>query len=399
MGDGARENRPIKVVIADDDPSVARYLSLVLSLEDGDFDVVGVAVDAGSAVDVVTEADPDVLLLDLRMPGGGVRAAQLVSALNPSTRVLVFTADAQGTELLDLLRAGVSGYLTKSATSDEVVAAVRSVANGGRPFVADIAARAVDELTTRLNAEHFDEARMERRRQRIDRTIKDRAFTIALQPVVDLTTGEPRGAEALTCFGDASRSPSEWFAEAEVVSRRIDLELAAAHGALALRDSLSEGLWLSINLSPTTVLSGVIDRLFVGVDLSQVVIELTEHAAIEDDGFLNATLDRWRARGLRVAVSDAGGGYASFAHVVNARPDLIKLDASLTMGIETDLKKQALAIAISAFADRAGIEIIAGGIENEAQLDLLREAGARYGQGDFWGQPAALDQQPGILRT
>jgi len=394
--------RPIRIVIADDEPAVADYLRLALSLEDGDFDVVAVTTDAGSAVDAVSRLEPDVLLLDLRMPGGGLSAAQLVGSLAPDTRVLVFTADDEGSELLALLRSGVSGYLTKSATSEEVVAAVRAVAAGGRSFEPAMAAKAVGELTTRLHAERGESLRTEQAQRRIERAIRSQAFTVVCQPVVDLLASRTCGVEALARFaGPPERPPDQWFGEAEEVDRRIDLEVATARMALALIGRLADHLWLSINLSPTAVLSGEVDRLFAGVDLSRVVVELTEHAEIEDYGFLNLTLDRWRQRGLRVAVDDAGGGYASFAHVVNARPDFIKLDRSLITGIDEDPRKLALVEAIGRFATDVGVHLIAEGIETEPQLEVLRHLGARFGQGYHLGRPAPIDEQPGLeaLRT
>lgn len=392
---GAR--RPIRVVIADDEPAVADYLRLALSLEDGDFDVVAVATDAGTTVDAVERLAPDVLLLDLRMPGGGLSAAQLVGSVAPDTRVLVFTADDEGSELLALLRSGVSGYLTKSATSEEVVAAVRNVAGGHRSFEPAIAAKAVGELTTRLHAERGASLRIEHAQRRIERAIRSQAFSIVCQPVVDLLGGTTCGVETLSRFvGPPERPPDQWFAEAELVDRRIDLEIATARAALGLLDRLADHLWLSVNLSPTTVLSGEVDRLFAQIDLSRVVVELTEHAAIEDYGFLNLTLDRWRQRGLRLAVDDAGGGYASFAHVVNARPDFIKLDRSFINGIDEDPRKHALVGAIGRFATDVGVHLVAEGIETQAQLDVLRRLGARFGQGYYLGRPAPLGDQPGL---
>ena len=393
--------RPITVVIADDEPAVAAFLRVALSVEEGEFEVVGVARDAASAVAAVSEFEPDVLVLDLRMPGGGgVEAAQLVSAISPSTRVLVFTGDADGSDLLALLRSGIGGYLTKGASSSEVVDAVRAVAAGESRFVADIAAKAIGELTTRLHTERGDELRTEHVRGRIERTIRTRAFRTVCQPIVDLRTGVPCGAETLTrFFGPPDRTPDLWFAEAALVDRRIDLELATARAALEQLESLSSRLWLSVNLSPTTVLSGEIDRLFGDTDLGRVVIELTEHAPVDDYGFLNLTLDRWRDRGLRLAVDDAGGGYSSFAHVIKAQPNFMKLDRSLTQEIDTDPRKQALAEAVSGFATRVGIDIIAEGIETAAQLTLLDDLGARYGQGYHLGRPAPLADQPTLVTT
>jgi EAL domain-containing protein (putative c-di-GMP-specific phosphodiesterase class I)/DNA-binding NarL/FixJ family response regulator len=387
--------QPIRVVIADDEPAVADYLRLALSLEDGGFEVVGVAGDAGSTVDLVTELEPDVILLDLQMPGGGANAAQLLASLSPSTKVLVFTADAEGSELLPLLRSGIAGYLTKSASSEEVVAAVRAVAVGRPSFEPEIAGKALDELTTRLHAERGDELRAEQAQQRIDRAIRTRSFTIVCQPVVDLATGTACGVEALARFpGTGGRSNEAWWAEARSVDRLLDLEVAVARAALAVRDTLAEHLWLSISLSPMTVLSGEIDRLLAGTDLTRLVIELTERADDEDDRFLSITLDRWRGEGLRVAVDDTGGGYASLAHLVNARPDYIKLDRGLTADIDTDTRKQSLLEAASGFALHVGVDVIAGAIETEAQRTVLRGSGVRYGQGPLFGATVPLEEQP-----
>ena len=386
---------PIRVVIADDEPAIVDYLRLALSLEDGSFEVVAVVGDAGSAVDVVTELEPDVLLLDLQMPGGGASAAQLVASLSPATKVLVFTADAEGNELLDLLRSGIAGYLTKSASSEEVISAVRAVAGGHQRFVPEIAGKALDALTTRLHAERGDQLRTEQAQQRIDRAIRTQSFTIVCQPVVDLTTGAACGVEALARFpGNGGRRDADWWAEARSVDRLLDLEVAVARAALGIRETLAEHLWLSISLSPTTVLSGEIDRLLAGSDLSCLVLELTERAEAEDDGFLNITLDRWRAEGLRVAVDDTGGGYASLAHLVNARPDYIKLDRELAAGLETDTRKQSLLGAASGFALHVGVDVIAGGIETEAQREILRGSGVRYGQGPLFGATVPLHEHP-----
>jgi EAL domain-containing protein (putative c-di-GMP-specific phosphodiesterase class I)/ActR/RegA family two-component response regulator len=390
---------PIRVVIADDEPVVAEYLQLVLGFEGADFDVLATAADAGSAVEAVRRHEPDVLLLDLAMPGGGVQAAQLVGSVSPSTRVLVFTADADGDDLLALVRSGISGYLTKTATSAEVVDAVRLVAAGGTDFVPGIAARAVGELATRLHDERNGAARAERARQRVERVIRSQGFTIVCQPVVGLSSRRPVGVETLTRFaGTPHRPPDAWFAEAEAVNRRIDLEVATARAALALVDEIADGLWLSVNLSPATLLSGAVGPLLDAVDLSRVVVELTEHAAVDDYGFLNAALDRWRNRGLRVAVDDAGSGYASFAHVLKAQPEFIKLDETLTSDIDTDARKQALGRAVCQFAGSIGVELIAEGVETTAQLDALRAAGATLGQGYLLGRPTRLDHLGGRYR-
>jgi predicted signal transduction protein with EAL and GGDEF domain len=96
---------------------------------------------------------------------------------------------------------------------------------------------------------------------------------------------------------------------------------------------------------------------------------------------------RLRALGVRIAIDDAGAGYASMRHILSIEPDLIKLDMSLTRGIDQDRKRRALASALIAFAHETRIDIVAEGVETAAELDTLRELGVRKVQGYFLARP------------
>jgi DNA-binding NarL/FixJ family response regulator len=120
----------IRVLIADDQRVVRDGLRTLLGLIDG-IDVVGVAEDGEAAVALAHQAEPDVVLMDLRMPGGdGVEATRRLREELPDVRVLVLTTYADDDVLFPALRAGASGYLTKDAGADEIAAAVRVVSSG-----------------------------------------------------------------------------------------------------------------------------------------------------------------------------------------------------------------------------------------------------------------------------
>ena len=121
-----------------------------------------------------------------------------------------------------------------------------------------------------------------------------------------------------------------------------------------------------------------------------MVLELTEHAAVHDYEVLRQALLELRARGLRLAVDDAGAGYASLRHVLSLAPDIIKLDISLIREIETDRGARALASALISFAEQMGQLVIAEGIEHDRTVEVLAAIGVRYGQGFLLGRPAAL---------
>jgi DNA-binding NarL/FixJ family response regulator len=129
MADGSAQ-RVIRVVIADDQRMVREGLQLMLSLVGG-IEVVAVTADGDEAVTAVAAHDPDVVLMDLRMPRcDGVSATRQVRAAHPRTQVVVLTTFADDDEVLAALRAGARGYLTKDAGAEEVGRAIRRVADG-----------------------------------------------------------------------------------------------------------------------------------------------------------------------------------------------------------------------------------------------------------------------------
>ncbi len=119
-----------RVLIADDHVVFRRGLSLVLEPE-ADIEVVGEAVDTTTAVAAAADVRPDVVLMDLRMPGGGgITATRQVLAEAPDTRVIVLTASEDDADLFDAVKAGAVGYLLKEVSIEEVADAVRAAARG-----------------------------------------------------------------------------------------------------------------------------------------------------------------------------------------------------------------------------------------------------------------------------
>jgi EAL domain-containing protein (putative c-di-GMP-specific phosphodiesterase class I) len=122
----------------------------------------------------------------------------------------------------------------------------------------------------------------------------------------------------------------------------------------------------------------------------RIVVEITEHEPVDDYEELASALRPLRDLGVRIAIDDAGAGYASLRHTLAVDPDIVKVDISLTAGIEHDRAKRALASALISFADEMDITIVAEGIETEASLQALLELGVRYGQGFHIARPAPL---------
>ena len=220
-----------------------------------------------------------------------------------------------------------------------------------------------------------------------------------LQPICALESRAPSGFEALARFrGPPRRGPDRWFAEATEVGLRRELELAAAEKALAVLDELPDATYLSINVSPSVLASPGLRRLLAGLPTERVVVEITEHAPIEDYERLRTGLGPLRELGIRLAIDDAGAGFASLKHILELAPDFIKLDRSLVAGIEKHRSQQALAAGLISFSDKIGATIVAEGIERGPELTTLLKLGVRYGQGYALGRPAARPSTAAVSR-
>ncbi|MGM9473788.1 sensor domain-containing phosphodiesterase [Pseudarthrobacter sp. YS3] len=230
----------------------------------------------------------------------------------------------------------------------------------------------------------------ERLRDRIDTTVRNGMILTAFQPVCELETGSITGVEALARFPDHDdRSPDQWFNEATSVGLGDELEFAALEAALDDAVRLPRHLTVALNLSPETCLDPRLPGYLKesGLALDRMVLELTERLPVDDYAPLLAALSPLREGGLRIAVDDAGSGFSSMRHILQLRPDIIKLDRSLIAGIDNNRGKQALGAAMVEFANQIGATIIAEGIETDAELTAVRNLGMTSGQGFFLGRP------------
>lgn len=212
------------------------------------------------------------------------------------------------------------------------------------------------------------------------------AVTPVFQPLVALATGQVSGYEALTRFRQPpKRFPDEWFLLANRVGLGGKLEAFAIQRALET-PGRPKGAYLSLNLSPSTLNDPDVQKV-LPEDLTGIVIEVTEHELANDEGSLKDDLGALRRRGARIAVDDAGAGYAGLQQLMRVSPDLIKLDRSLVTNLDTDPAKQALVDAFVRFGRRTGAQVVAEGIETEDEMRTLADLDVNYGQGYFLAKP------------
>jgi EAL domain-containing protein (putative c-di-GMP-specific phosphodiesterase class I) len=208
---------------------------------------------------------------------------------------------------------------------------------------------------------------------------------VLLQPIVDLATRRRVGTEAL------SRFPQQWqlppdrcFADADLIGEREHLELLALQRAGAHLGRVSG--YVAMNVSPATLFTpecvGFLERL----PLDRVVLELSEHEPIEDYDALQAVLAPLRARGMRLAIDDVGAGFSSLRHIVVTAPDVIKLDRSIVTGLGADPVLSVVVRSLVDLARAVGAQVVAEGVETEADATALAALGAGLGQGWHFGR-------------
>jgi EAL domain-containing protein (putative c-di-GMP-specific phosphodiesterase class I)/CheY-like chemotaxis protein len=226
----------------------------------------------------------------------------------------------------------------------------------------------------------------ERRQERaaLEGLIRTGAFTPYVQPLVTLADGHVVGYEALTRFHDGT-PPDQRFASASRLGLGRDLERATLGAAVEAARALPAGAFLGLNVSPDMVLSGELSPLLSNAD-RKIVLEITEHTPIDDYPSLRSALAQIRPP-ARVAVDDAGSGYASLRHILALRPAFVKLDMTWVRGIEADPARQALVAGLVHFASEVGCQLIGEGIETESERRTLLRLGVPLGQGYLLGRP------------
>ena len=252
------------------------------------------------------------------------------------------------------------------------------------PVVGEFAATAGALLSGQLEGGR----RFSRRRAGIAEIIASRAFHPVFQPIIALDGGQVVGHEALTRFSDGTR-PDLRFAEAWTVDLGADLELATLEAAIAGARGLPAGRWLDVNVSPRLLEDPERVRAVLAMADRPLVVEITEHDTVADYRALRDAIESL-GESIRTAVDDAGAGIANFAHIVELRPDFVKLDIGLIRGVNVDLGRQALVVAMRHFARAAGCRLIAEGVETAAEAATIAGLGVDFGQGYWYGRPETV---------
>lgn len=224
--------------------------------------------------------------------------------------------------------------------------------------------------------------------------ILSRQIEMRYEAVVELTTREVMGYEALARGPQNTElyNPEQLFGMAERMDLTFELDCLCRSAALEQSGCIPPNRTLFLNCLPTAIgdpnlrdqgLRRTLDKY--GLEPSQLVIEISERESIDNFAIFRELRDEYQELGVRIAVDDAGAGYASLEAVMEIAPDFLKADMGLVRGIDTDPPRQEVMRGLAGVAGRIGAQVIAEGVETAEELNTLCELGIPYGQGFVFG--------------
>lgn len=345
----------------------------VFEVIDGDADAIGLTPGARSSL----AGSYCVRVVDGRLP-----SVIPDTAANRTTSALPVTQEMSLGAYVGVPVLGADGVAVGSLCAATTTA---------RPELADVDLRIVTHIADLIGALIESPARgsdsSAQQRSAIRAVVTERDFDVVFQTVHDVATGKVMGVEALARFPCEPFRPDAFFAQAATMGLGIELETAIVARVLGLVPELPDDIFVAVNISPAALLAAPWTQLLGNVDPSRIVLEITEHDAVQDYGALDEVLDICRAQGMRVAVDDVGAGFSSFTHVLELVPDFVKIDHSITRNIHSDDARRRLAQAIAEFAGQIGAVVIAEGVETQPELDAVGAAGIDLAQGYHLSRP------------
>ena len=244
--------------------------------------------------------------------------------------------------------------------------------------------------------------------------VVDSAFTLNFQPIVELATGEIVGFEALVRWPHprwGMIQPDQFITLAEETGHIVQLgswvlrQAAADTVRWQRRVPRERPLYISVNVSARQFRDpGFVDTVrqvlaTSGLAPSALLLELTESVLLRRDDRIRADLEELKRIGVRLAIDDFGTGYSSLSYLRELPIDVLKIDKSFVEGIATSEQRLALAEVIIRIAKTLRLTVMAEGIENEVQRDLLISMGCQFGQGYLMAKPVGADQAETLLRA
>ncbi len=375
---GAQDEPKAKVLVVDDEPVTAR--SYARALTAAGFRVT-IANDGREAADVAKSQGFDVIVSDIAMPDmDGLALLRAIRQSDLDVPMVFMTGSPAIESAVQAIEYGAFRYLLKPVAPAALLDVVERAARVHRLAKVRREAMLVRELDGKPIGDRAGlEARFASALEKM---------WVAAQPIVTWSGRQIFAYETLLRTDEPSlRSPLDFFDAAERLGRAPELgRIIRQRVAKQMKDTKAD---VFVNLHP----SDLEDPELYAEDgaltpyAKQVVLEITERAALDRIHELQQRVTRLRALGYRIAIDDLGAGYAGLTSFAQLEPEVVKVDMSLVRGIDSSAVKQKLVRSIIALCTELGIHLIAEGIETPAERDTLVTLGGDLCQGYLFARP------------
>lgn len=406
-------SQPATLLIVDDEPQVRKLLETLLQHEGYQ------TLSAGSgeeALQLVAKQPPDLILLDIMMPGmdGYEVASQLKGNLvTASIPIIMLSALSESSARVTGLETGAEEFISKPVERVELWLRVRNLlrlkAHG------DQLMRHSQLLEQQLQQHTSDNARMnvhDLARQDLEQALRQAVergeFTLHYQPKVELASGGICALEALLRWerpGYGAVSPAVFVPILEslgliVMVGRWVIDSVCRQIAAWQRSEIG-AIEVSVNVSGHQLIEGdlIADIAHIleqtGVQSHWLEVELTEGSLMENTQHTIASLQRLRAMGVKISIDDFGTGYSSLAYLRRFPIDTLKIDIAFIREVTSNPQDAAITRTIIELAHSLNLRVVAEGVETQAQLAFLKQAGCDQIQGYLFSRPlsaAALER-------
>jgi EAL domain-containing protein (putative c-di-GMP-specific phosphodiesterase class I) len=342
---------------------------------------------------------PDVILCDVTMPeldGYGVLAALRSNSLTATIPFVFLTGKADRSEMRQGMELGADDYLTKPFTKAELVGAIASRLKKQTAFTEQY--HNLRSSSSKFIQNANDE--LDLLKASLWQALEREEFQVYYQPQVNLQTGKIISAEALVRWQHPERGlimPGEFISIAEETGFIIPLGewvlRTACQQIQAWRNAGFEMLRVAVNLSPRQFhqpdLSTRIAQILaeIGLESSSLELELTENLMVQDPESAIASLKKLKDLGVSISIDDFGTGYSSLSYLMQYPFDILKIDRCFVSNVIDGCSKAAIIKAIIEMAHSLCLEVIAEGVETEAEKDFLWRYECDIMQGYLFSPP------------
>ena len=362
------------VLILDDDELVTNGLSM--GLEQAGRTVIS-CNDLESAQLVVETVKPSHIVADVRLTGSfayeGLDFISYAKRHSPGSKVILMTGDAPAELQMEASQRGAVGFLQKPFGGRQLGALITMLSSGP--------ANTGDPVMVRMPL--------------LGEILGSADLYPVFQPIVRLDEAWPTfGYESLARYRTNSvlQNPALLFDYANRKQRVHELEFECIRRTIAAVVPALNGAALFMNIHPAVMSAGPqLLKLLEGLDaavLRQVVLEITEHAALPETPAVFSTVDRIRALGVRFAFDDFGEAHSHLSSIGRIRPAFLKISQSFGTGFESDATRTKIVKNIVSIASDFGCQLILEGIEEASTAEAAADLGIPFGQGYLFGRPA-----------